>query len=193
MELRCSGEVASCAATQELSRTLWNPKVHYRVHKSPPLAPIQSQISPVHTTQCYLSNILLNIIYVFVFLMVSFFFCFLTNNLHAFLFSPFVLHALPISTSLTWPFYLYLAKSTIYEIIDKTQSSFVLLFSTKCLCSQLLYKSLRTDHNVTSYLVTFRRTLGLEKRRKRRKKEDSDITRSSYISQSTDPINLSIL
>jgi hypothetical protein len=47
----------SHSASQEIRGLLWNPKVHYRVHKGPPLVPILNQMHTLHSFPPYFSKI----------------------------------------------------------------------------------------------------------------------------------------
>ena len=62
MEQSPSWEANRFTASQEIPGVLWNPKIHYRIHNSPPPVPILSQISPIHTPTSNFLKIHLSII-----------------------------------------------------------------------------------------------------------------------------------
>jgi len=57
MEQSPSWDANSRSASQEIICLQWNTKVHYCVHKSPPVVTILSWINPVHTLLTYFSMI----------------------------------------------------------------------------------------------------------------------------------------
>jgi len=72
MEQSPSWEANWFSASQEIPRILWNPKVHYRIHKCPPPGRILSQIDPVHSNHIPLPQDSFNIPYTWVSQVVSF-------------------------------------------------------------------------------------------------------------------------
>ena len=62
MQLSAFCESNRFADTEEIPKILWNPKVHYRIHKCQPPAPILSQLDSVHNHTSHFLKIRINII-----------------------------------------------------------------------------------------------------------------------------------
>ena len=62
MEQSSSWNVNWFSVSQEIPRILWNPKIHYRIHKCPPPVSFLCQLDPVHTNTSYYLKIHLNLL-----------------------------------------------------------------------------------------------------------------------------------
>ena len=117
MELSPSREANQFSTSQEIPRFIWNPEIHYGIHKCPPTVSILSQLDPVHTPTSHLLKIHLNIIFPSTPYLLTYFLAYLNTYILTYLLTYLITYLLTyLLTPWSWVF---LEKLTSSQLVKK--------------------------------------------------------------------------